>query len=191
MSGELSAMCSTEEAATETQGFLRRRAPLPESRPGHRARRRRKLVCTLRCSGPRTTIRSQGYWSRSGGIDEQALLIEGSYSVLAAEILVTTPVGAAERHVVDSQLCIGGPVRDMLMLSGSLRRLSKWCDTSASAAWPARCPGYLSRCRCRRSSVCGTAMNGRYRGLLRPAHGCRRPHAMPGGSHLARLIRAR
>jgi hypothetical protein len=38
--------------------------------------------------------------------------------VLAAEILITTPVGAAGRRVVDSQVCIGGPVRDMLMLSG-------------------------------------------------------------------------
>jgi hypothetical protein len=46
------------------------------------------------------------------------LLIEGSHSVLAAEIFITTPVGAAGRRVIDSQLRIGGPVRDMLMLRG-------------------------------------------------------------------------
>jgi len=56
----------------------------------------------------------------------------------------------------------------------------------------ATCPDrYLSRLRCRSSSVCGTATNGRYRGLLRPAHGSRRPRAVPGRSRLARLIRAR
>jgi hypothetical protein len=49
-------------------------------------------------------------------VDEEVLLIEGSHSVLATETLITTPVGAAGRRVVDSQLCIGGPVRDMLTL---------------------------------------------------------------------------
>jgi hypothetical protein len=62
------------------------------------------------------------------------VLIEGSHSVLAAEILITTPVGAAGRRVVDSQLCIGGPVRDMLMLSGVFSVIVKRCDASASAA---------------------------------------------------------
>jgi hypothetical protein len=47
---------------------------------------------------------------------------------------ITTPVGAAGRRVVDTQLCIGGPVRDMLMLSGVFSVILEWCDASASAA---------------------------------------------------------
>jgi len=112
-------------------------------------------------------------------------------NVLAAEIPITTPVGAAGRRVVDSQVCIGGPVRDMVVLSGRCGDCRNGATRRPPPCSRARRPEYFSRCRCRRSSVCGTAMNGRYRGLLRPAHGCRRRHAMPGGSHLARLIRAR
>jgi hypothetical protein len=67
------------------------------------------------------------------------LLIEGSRSVLPAEILITTRVGAAGqavggRRVVDTQLCIGGPVRDMLTLSGVFSVIVEWCHASASAA---------------------------------------------------------
>ena len=48
-------------------------------------------------------------------VDGEVLLTEGSHSLLLAEILITTPVGAAGGRVVDTQLCIGGPVREMLM----------------------------------------------------------------------------
>jgi hypothetical protein len=54
--------------------------------------------------------------------------------MLLAEIFLTTPVGAAGRRVVDTQLWIGGPVRDMLMLSGVFSVIVEWCEASASAA---------------------------------------------------------
>ena len=67
-------------------------------------------------------------------VDEEVLLTEGSHSLLLAEILITTPVGAAGGRVVDTQLCIGGPVRDMLTLSGVFSVIVEWCHASASAA---------------------------------------------------------
>ena len=61
-------------------------------------------------------------------VDEEVLLIEGSHTACCwwktvstaprTLIFLTTPVGATGRRVVDTQLWIGGPVRDMLMLSG-------------------------------------------------------------------------
>ena len=54
--------------------------------------------------------------------------------MLLAEIFLTTPVGAAGRRVVDTQLWIGGPVRDMLMFSGVFSVIVEWCEASASAA---------------------------------------------------------
>jgi hypothetical protein len=59
--------------------------------------------------------------------------------VLSAEILIASTVGAADqavggRRVVDTQLCVGGPVRDLLTLSGVFSVIVEWCDTSASAA---------------------------------------------------------
>ena len=47
---------------------------------------------------------------------------------------IATPVGAAGRRAVDRRLCIGGPVRDMLMLSGVFSVIVEWCEVSASAA---------------------------------------------------------
>jgi hypothetical protein len=60
--------------------------------------------------------------------------------MLLAEIFLTTPVGATGRRVVDTQLWIGGPVRDMLMLSGVFSVIVEWCEASASAALPGDVP---------------------------------------------------
>gem|GEM_PF-4523554 len=67
-------------------------------------------------------------------VDEEVLLTEGSHSLLLAEILITTPVGAAGGRVVDTQLCIGGPVRDMLMSCGVFSAIVERRDASAAAA---------------------------------------------------------
>jgi hypothetical protein len=41
---------------------------------------------------------------------------------------------AAELRVLDTRLCIDGPVRDMHVLSGLFSVIVEWCDASASAA---------------------------------------------------------
>ena len=56
-------------------------------------------------------------------VDEEVLLIEGSHTACCwRKFSLRLPLALlAGRRVVDTQLWIGGPVRDMLMLSGGLR----------------------------------------------------------------------
>lgn len=74
-------------------------------------------------------------------VDEESLLIEGSRSTLAAEILIgARAVGSGlgvrplNQHDVDSQLCMGGPIRDMLGLSGAVSVASEWCGATSPCA---------------------------------------------------------
>nr|WP_257016090.1 hypothetical protein [Rhodococcus sp. ACS1] len=74
-------------------------------------------------------------------VDEETLLLEGGRCTRAAEILIAaSPIGAGlgarrvDRRIVDSQLCTGGPIRDMLGLSGAVSVESQWCEDAALPA---------------------------------------------------------
>lgn len=74
-------------------------------------------------------------------VDEEALLVEGGRCTRPAEILIAaSPIGAGlgaqrvDRQIVDSQLCTGGPIRDMLGLSGAVSVESQWCPATTTYA---------------------------------------------------------
>ncbi|QDQ95228.1 hypothetical protein FND50_33715 [Rhodococcus sp. WB9] len=72
-------------------------------------------------------------------VEEELLLIEGSRSGLPAEILVAVPhvtagLAIGGRGVVDCQVRVGGPIRDMLTMTEVASVVVAWCDTSAPAA---------------------------------------------------------
>ncbi|MGW5151792.1 hypothetical protein [Rhodococcus koreensis] len=74
-------------------------------------------------------------------VDEETLLVEGSRCTRLAEILIAaSPIGAGlgtqrvDRRIVDTQLCTGGPIRDMLGLSGAVSVESQWCQVAATYA---------------------------------------------------------
>ncbi|MFD9665810.1 hypothetical protein ACFWAY_29995 [Rhodococcus sp. NPDC059968] len=72
-------------------------------------------------------------------VEEEMLLIEGSRSDLPAEILIAVPAATIGRAVsgrrtMDSQLCMGGPVRDIVLLTGAISVTFEWCDATTTGA---------------------------------------------------------
>ena len=169
---EVSAMCSTRRSGHGTRGSFAGPPPLPESRPGHRAR------------GRRTSSAQRGVRTRAG-LSDRRVTSSGLHT--ASDELTTRCWTTRRRN--SSMHRRSGSVhahveRSVFGDCRMVRRVGRRRPSRRGAR-------YLSRLQYRSSPFCGTATNGRYRALLRPAHGFRRPHAMRGRSRLARLIRAR
>ncbi|RYF46479.1 MAG: hypothetical protein EOO27_39320, partial [Comamonadaceae bacterium] len=74
-------------------------------------------------------------------VDEETLLVEGGRCTRPAEILIAaSPIGdglgaqRVDQRIVDSQLCTGGPLRELLGLSGAVSVESQWCEDAALPA---------------------------------------------------------
>ena len=82
---------------------------------------------------------ADGYDIAVRGVDEEALLIEGSRSEAATEILIGLRTAAGmcdcfgERHI-GSQLCLDGPVRSMIASVGVRSVVVDWCHVTAGVA---------------------------------------------------------
>lgn len=72
-------------------------------------------------------------------VDAETLLIRGSQSRQAVEILVVLPSTLADDTTVaqrdlDGQLCAGGPIREMLAATGAMSVTVEWCGTTSLVA---------------------------------------------------------
>lgn len=73
-------------------------------------------------------------------VDEEVLLVEGSRSTGAPEILVADPTNGASdsagrraRAEVNRQLCCGGPLRELVTMSGAVSVDVEWCTPYRAA----------------------------------------------------------
>ncbi|MBJ8345453.1 hypothetical protein [Antrihabitans sp. YC2-6] len=74
-------------------------------------------------------------------VEEERLLLAGARSTIPAEILVAVPPEEADmpsdtscRRIIHTQLCMGGPIRDVIGAAGAVSVVVNWSDLSRPAA---------------------------------------------------------